>query len=117
MTYGETLRERKNKRSQPNGRESWKGAINQAKGNIEWMLDNFNSDEILEFIVDIKFGQFHDHNELQYQYHQIIQLNEFLSEMQKRCRTEINRIEELESFKEDNSTEEINIEEILEAIK
>lgn len=95
MSFGRKLKQRKNREKPPKGRKSWKDARNQARGNINWMLDNFSPKEIMSFLVEEKFKEEKAVNPVKKRYDYLNRLDSYFSEMGERCRTEINKIEDV----------------------
>lgn len=79
----------------PSGRESWKGAKNQAKGNIEWMLTFLDSEEIIGIIANQNVEQIKNINPVSKRYKYLQGLEDYLTSMEERCNSEIERLEEI----------------------
>lgn len=93
-----TLRSPKNTGRTPEGRESWEGAKNQARGNIGWMLDNFNPEEIAEMMAEEAYKEEKNVYPPKKRFRRIKILINYFSEMEKQCRGELNRIEKVCDF-------------------
>lgn len=97
MSYGRKLKKRKNKRTSPKGRTSWKDAKNQARGNTKWMLDNFKAREIISILTEEKFKEEKSVYPVKKRYEYLNYLDRYFSEMQQKCESEIEKIEEISS--------------------
>jgi hypothetical protein len=108
MSYGNKIKQRKNKKSQPKGRESWKGAINQARGNIRWMIENFKVQEIVTLMAEETFKQEKNIHPAKERLKQIKMLSKYFSKMEQQCKTELSRIEKVTEFDDSTFDEEVN---------
>jgi negative regulator of genetic competence, sporulation and motility len=89
-----TLKSPKSTGRTPEGRESWKDAKNQAKGNLNWMLSFLDSKEIIGILVNQKSKQIREIYPISKRYCYLQSLENYLSSMEKECKEEINRLEE-----------------------
>lgn len=100
MSYVRRLEQRKNKEKQPEGRHSWKDAINQAQGNLRWMLENFDSKEIIDMIAEEAYKEEKDVYPPKKRFIRHKILIKYFTEMEQKCKTELNQIEKACDFEE-----------------
>ena len=62
MTYKRPLKYPGSKGQTPSGRQSWKSAIKQTEGNLEWSLQFLSINEIIVKAVEIKNRQIRNQN-------------------------------------------------------
>jgi hypothetical protein len=115
MSYYQELKQRKNKKTQPEGRESWKGARSQAKGNIRWMLNNFEPEEIVSIMAEEEFKEQKNIYPAKKRYRCINILIEYLNNMKNKCESELRRMEKVSTFDDSSFKAETNSRESLEA--
>lgn len=78
----------------PSGRESWKDAINQVEGNLEWMLGFLTPEEVIERIAKIESRRHETtKNSLVENYQNLIGLTHYHSQMQILCSEKVEKME------------------------
>jgi len=112
MTYSRKLQAPESTFRTPSGRESWNGAKNQAKGNIEWMLTFLDSDEIIGILVNQNVEQVKNINPVSKRYKYLQALEDFLNSMEERCREEINRLERFANPEDLEEVENTSLEKV-----
>jgi hypothetical protein len=111
--YGDTLNHPGSTSRTPSGRESWNGAKNQAKGNIEWMLTFLDSEEIIGIIVNQNVELVKNIHPVSKRYKYLQALEDYLTSMEERCNLEIERLEEIADPDDLKTSESDSLEEVI----
>lgn len=79
----------------PEGRQSWKDAQNQARGNLNWMLSFMDGEEIVAKLVDLEAKSMREEvYPVSRRYQYLKRLDNYLEDCLEKCREEKERLEE-----------------------
>jgi len=79
----------------PEGRQSWKDAQNQARGNINWMLNFMDGEDIVAKLVELEAKSMREEvYPVSKRYKYLKRLDNYLKDCLEMCREEKERLEE-----------------------
>ena len=108
MSHARKLTSPKTTGKTPSGRQSWKDAQNQAQGNINWMLEFMEAEEIISKIVKSESKDIREIYPPKKRMAYLVNLENYLEKSLEQCRDEKDKLEQITGLEPSGNSEETN---------